>query len=489
MTGRSFISIGNNDIVTIKYNSAGIQQWVKTYNGILNGNDEPVDMTFDNLGNIILTGRSTGQGSGYDCITIKYDYNGNLKWVKRYNGTGNGNDKGKSITTDTQGGVVITGESQGFFSGTNTSDDIITIKYDCFGNQEWLQRYNGPDNSFDGGLSVTTDENNDVYITGYSFSTESSYDLITIKYTLQGNIKWIHKIITQGIGVGVKVLNSRNRSEIYSIGGNGTSNTILCYDYSGNLKWQVRDIFGTHGIVSAVLDDNLGMLYVAAKNLNGNFRYMVLAYNTSINGGLSWYDIYNGTGSGNDYPSDITIDDFSNIYLTGYSASSVAGLEYLTLKYSSSGVREWEKRYNNSFFGEHHAYSITTDNEGSVYVTGHSQNASGSFNHDFATVKYAQSIVFGKNGNNIPAEFKLYQNYPNPFNPSTNIKFDIPNDAEVKIAVYDMLGREVKVLVNEYKHAGSYEVNFDASEIPSGTYFYKLSAGIFIEVKKMVLIK
>ncbi|NOS86068.1 MAG: T9SS type A sorting domain-containing protein, partial [Ignavibacteria bacterium] len=91
--------------------------------------------------------------------------------------------------------------------------------------------------------------------------------------------------------------------------------------------------------------------------------------------------------------------------------------------------------------------------------------------------------------NNVPSEFKLYQNYPNPFNPETNIKFDIPGDAEVKIAVYDMLGREVQVIANEFKIAGSYEMSFDASHLSSGTYFYKLTAGSLTDIKKMVLIK
>ncbi|NOS86066.1 MAG: T9SS type A sorting domain-containing protein [Ignavibacteria bacterium] len=91
--------------------------------------------------------------------------------------------------------------------------------------------------------------------------------------------------------------------------------------------------------------------------------------------------------------------------------------------------------------------------------------------------------------NNIPGEFMLYQNYPNPFNPETNIRFDIPNDADVKITLFDMLGREVQVIANEFKHAGSYEVKFDASHLSSGTYFYKLTAGSFTDIKKIVLIK
>lgn len=89
----------------------------------------------------------------------------------------------------------------------------------------------------------------------------------------------------------------------------------------------------------------------------------------------------------------------------------------------------------------------------------------------------------------IPKDYSLSQNYPNPFNPVTNIRFQIPSAKFVKLAVYDMLGREVEVLINENKPAGSYLVSFDASELSSGIYFYKLITNDFSDVKKMVLIK
>ncbi len=89
----------------------------------------------------------------------------------------------------------------------------------------------------------------------------------------------------------------------------------------------------------------------------------------------------------------------------------------------------------------------------------------------------------------IPNEYMLYQNYPNPFNPVTNIKFDIPRASPVKITVYNVLGREIKNLFNDYKTPGSYELSFDASNFASGTYFYRIEAGDFVQVKKMVLVK
>ena len=87
-------------------------------------------------------------------------------------------------------------------------------------------------------------------------------------------------------------------------------------------------------------------------------------------------------------------------------------------------------------------------------------------------------------------DFTLSQNYPNPFNPSTQIGYQIPsglNSIHVKLIVYDILGNEVEVLVNENKAPGKYNVEFSRSDLTSGVYFYKLLAGSYSEVKKMIL--
>ncbi|HEX9739258.1 MAG TPA: T9SS type A sorting domain-containing protein, partial [Ignavibacteriaceae bacterium] len=97
----------------------------------------------------------------------------------------------------------------------------------------------------------------------------------------------------------------------------------------------------------------------------------------------------------------------------------------------------------------------------------------------------------------IPNEFSLSQNYPNPFNPRTKIKYSIPNviASETKqsqfviLKVYDLLGREVATLVDEFKPLGSYEIEFDASQLSSGIYYYRLKASDFFETKKMIVLK
>ena len=89
----------------------------------------------------------------------------------------------------------------------------------------------------------------------------------------------------------------------------------------------------------------------------------------------------------------------------------------------------------------------------------------------------------------IPQYFSLSQNYPNPFNPSTKIKFDVPKTSEVKLIIYDILGKEISTLVNEKLSAGSYEVNWDGRDYPSGVYYCSLKTRDFIETKKMILVK
>ena len=92
------------------------------------------------------------------------------------------------------------------------------------------------------------------------------------------------------------------------------------------------------------------------------------------------------------------------------------------------------------------------------------------------------------NENNLSG-FQLFQNYPNPFNPSTFIKYSIPNSSNISIKVFDILGNEIITLFDEYKQAGSYEIEFNAANLPSGLYFYRIINGKYSETKKMILLK
>lgn len=124
------------------------------------------------------------------------------------------------------------------------------------------------------------------------------------------------------------------------------------------------------------------------------------------------------------------------------------------------------------------------------------------------TEGYSEYIAMGENGvvirttdgggppmavtnisSEVPDRFSLGQNYPNPFNPATKITFDLPSSGNVELNVYDMLGREAANIINSHLGAGRYEADFDASNLPSGIYFYRITAGEFTQTKKMILVK
>ena len=108
---------------------------------------------------------------------------------------------------------------------------------------------------------------------------------------------------------------------------------------------------------------------------------------------------------------------------------------------------------------------------------------------NYSETRMFTSLITSIQNENLPIEFSLSQNYPNPFNPKTKIKYTIKEKVNVNLSIYDILGRETLQLVNKKQNPGKYEVQINAANLPSGLYFYKLSAGDFSSIKKMILIK
>jgi hypothetical protein len=205
-----------------------------------------------------------------------------------------------------------------------------------------------------------------------------------------------------------------------------------------------------------------------------------------------WVNIYNGSGNGLDCVHSIAIDKWGDVYVTGESLGSGTNFDYATIKYTNEGIEQWIARYNRAETSLEQAFDMAVDDSGNVFVTG---NGITGVKYAFLTIKYSQ-LTTGilDDVNPIPNQFILEQNYPNPFNPSTKIKFTIPQDERretknVSLKVFDVLGNEVATLVDEYKPAGSYDVEFDASRLSSGVYFYQLKAGEYIQTKKMMFLK
>ena len=176
------------DYATVKYDTDGNQVWVARYNNLQNDTNEATAIAVDHDGCVYVTGYSDVGAYDWDYTTVKYDPYGNEVWAMAYAGPGNGQDEPVAIAVDPIGDVVVTGKSEGL----DTAEDFATIKYDgMYGIQIWERRYNGPGNDSDEAMDMALDVYGNIYVTGISgILAQLQGDFATLEYDPQGNLVW-----------------------------------------------------------------------------------------------------------------------------------------------------------------------------------------------------------------------------------------------------------------------------------------------------------
>jgi uncharacterized delta-60 repeat protein len=287
---------GNGDYGGVtKYNQQGITQWTRWYNGYVNEGFGLEGMAVDSAGNAYLLGigdTAPGDSVNDDIIVAKYNSNGNLDWVSHYDGPNHEGDCGNAITLD-DGDVYIVG---GIAGGPGFGTDIVTIKYDEFGNEVWSARFNGPGNaSNDTPVDIKVDSDHCAIVTGYCHgSNGGGCDYVTIKYDASGNELWQNTYGCAWIGSDYPVK--------------------LAVDSQNNVY------------VTGFSDGQPGT--------GDNFDYATVKYSST--GQQVWVSRYNGTGNDEDRASDIAVDQNGKVFVTGFSDYNGAGSEsynYLTIQY------------------------------------------------------------------------------------------------------------------------------------------------------------
>ncbi len=482
------------DYFLMKISPAGHTIWSKTYNGAINNNDQLISLAVDDVGNAYVTGSVNNTGNNFDCVTIKYDSSGNLKWINIYDYGVGKNDLGVVVKVDDYKNVYVCGQS----SLTDTESDFLLIKYDSIGTQKWVKRCRGEnvDNSIS---DMVLDKSGNIYITGGSLRYSTSMDFLTIKYSPDGDSLWSRRYdLNASTNIPLSMaIDSIGNICVTGFGyDNGYINTTLItikYDSLGVLQWAKTyqnnsTSFNDYGL-SLGIDKN-NYIYVAGYSTIGpdivsNRDYITIRYKP--NGDTSWVRRYNGPGNDFDEPEKLTIDRQCNVYVTGASYGNFGATDYFTISYDTLGNVIWSNRYNGPSNDYDNAHYVALDNAQNLYVTGNSfENATGV---DLVTIKYSKNVGVQNINENIPDKYVLHQNYPNPFNPMTKINFDLPKQGFVSLKIFDITGREVQTLVNEFQLAGKYTVDFNGSALSSGVYFYRLQSGELTMTKSMVLIR
>lgn len=481
-TGCAVTTARSNNFLTMKYNSAGQYQWAKMYDGPgSNGIDEAMAIAMDKYGNIYVTGHSERAGLySDDYCTIKYDNNGVQQWVARYSGPlGTGQHDPQAIAVDNNGNVFVTGYS----TGTGSDFDYLTIKYNNNGDTLWTRRYAGVLNHDDYSWALALDNEGSIYVTGSSFEgAPYRYSCTTIKYNPNGSVSWLNKATDPSNTGGRRIVIDKFKNA-YICGEIGATTDFLTIKYtqSGQILWEKSYGGSSSDYTQAIAtDSNLNIIVTGwIYSTTTKNDYLTIKYNN--NGDTLWTRRYNGTAGTYDEATALCVDKNNDIYVSGRSTGT-SGYDFTTLKYSASGTQQWVTRYPGG------ADKIQVDKNLNLYLAG--TNTVAGTGLDIILLKYSQPVGIKPISNTIINSYKLYQNYPNPFNSETIIEFDIPKTEDIEITIYDITGKMLKDIFRGQLNSGHNYIRFNAENLSTGIYFCCLkSSGIVRAVKKISLIK
>lgn len=499
-------------------------EWLKIYDGIGNGNDFVNDMKIDKDYNIYLAGRSEGIDGTPDFTIMKYSNNGDSLLNIRFISSPNAWDEVNSIAVDSSENIYAIGIATFGFSSSYS----VFFKYSPTGNVIWSRNYNSNPDSFSAGLKVVLDEQENPVI-GYLKSSAS----IT-KYTLDGDSVWttiidddtsdyqLDYLLTDSLGNFYAAL-----TQLYYPGGGLPESQVvlLKLNQNGNIVWsrslkvettrkmiidrEANLILETHGdgklikftqngdslwtyeasglLTDIAVDKDNNILVSGYTGGIGAFDYMI--NKISSEGSEIWSKSFNSTENLRDYAYSVITDNENNVYVTGSSHNMVSlGLCY-TLKYNSVGELKWQHRFDAPHGIFENPHSIFLDDTNNVIIGGDYSDSTNGANFFLMKIKQKSGTGVQPANDNLPSQYFLSQNFPNPFNPNTKIEFSIPENGVVKLEIIDVLGRKVKELVNQELSVGSYTVDFDASNLSNGIYYYRLTTKEFTQTKKAVLLK
>jgi hypothetical protein len=442
-SGNIYIAGGYNlptatDIFVRKYNSAGTALWTSYYNGTQNKSDFVWQycMDIDAAGNVYVLGETNNDhnwtpSGNVDVVLLKFTSAGTLAWSRTFSGSANDIDYPAGLKVDTEDNIIISMT----LKNTATGYDAYFMKYNTSGDSIWSRRFNSPANLDDFTIYYLTpvlDKFGNSYFCGYyRAAVNTGTDGICWKYNKNGGLEWQQTYNET----------SPDSNDIYSGVAIDSGGTVYCIGtvYNGSsandmilVKYQQPPLIPGNLAANAVSSSRINLSWVDNSNNETSFRI-----ERSTNAGVNW-----------------SFRDSVNANITSYSDSGLTANTLYHYRISSRNAAGYSA-YSNT------AFDTTLSPTGLITI----------------------------NTNIIPVEYKLHNNYPNPFNPVTRIKFDLPNGSAAKLVIYDILGKEVMILADQFLKAGSYSVELNASDLPSGVYFYKLHTGNFTDVKKMVLIK
>ncbi|MFH1100959.1 MAG: SBBP repeat-containing protein [Methanobacteriota archaeon] len=389
--------LGNYDIVTIKYNKTGAQQWVRRWdNPIYHLDDFASAIAVDTNGNVYITGKSLIGTAEYTIVILKYNSQGIQQWEDFYYG-------GISQVLDYPEKIVLDGNGNVYVSGSvraeNNQFNVCVLKYTGSGEQLWVRCYDGEAHSNDTAQNIAV-KNNEIVVVGETATFDIYTDYLIIKYNTDGDLIWVDTYDEAGTNDAAYAIAIDESENIYVTGASNNGEVWYAYDYAtlkyssdGDLLWVQRydalaneTAWASTDYAYDILLTPEGHVVVAGKctQISGLLDYYsTVSYTTE--GELGWvnrYYVYRGC------PPSLAQDAQGNIYLCGSCAGGSTYHDYLTIRYSPTGDIMWVQTYNGPGNYWDKAADIVVDNQANVYVTGFSTGQGSDY--DYATITYSQ---------------------------------------------------------------------------------------------------
>ena len=487
-TGGS-IGVGTEwDFATVKYNSAGILQWIARYDGPLHSWDVAAAIAVDDSGNFFVAGTSVDLGSISVLATIKYNAAGETVWVRKYDREGHGSEA-KGIALDRLGNICVTG----CYYGAGTGANYLTIKYSQAGETLWVRTYNGEFNDDDEPTAIDVDSAGNVYVGGSSYDYQPAYDFLMIKYSPTGETLWVRRTprpqrsFEWACAMAVDSAGNAVLTGSTVVPGNRDWFTVK-YNPLGDTTWTEQYVNPPYYDEACDVElDERGYVYVTGEAADTFDNPNIRTVKYSPTGETVWVRDYDGTLHSDDHGRGITLDKIGNVYVTGSTMDSVSHWQnWITLKYDPQGELRWLTTYNGLGDRSDEARFIAVDTSGDVIVAGVSWVFGAE--SDYTIIKYQQIVNVEEGGGNLSAR-PLLTVSPNPFRDRTVIRCAVPGQGSVSLKIYDVTGRVVATVKNKVEAAGVYNLQWDAKNMANGVYFVELEAGTYLNRKKVVLVR
>ncbi|QQS37544.1 MAG: SBBP repeat-containing protein [Ignavibacteriales bacterium] len=481
-SGNIYVTGNASKCTTLKYNPLGEIQWIREYdnpdsNGVLS-----VGISIDNFNNVFVIGKHFQNSVGYHIpVIVKYNSDGEIIWEKELLIQVSWP---LFLKFDSVGNIYLVGEVY------QNGNDMFVTKLNLNGNQEWYKNF---DISGDHDLlwDATIDTNGNVYLLG---SIDGNIlDIVTLKIDTNGETIW-SQIFDGGFGdlpSAITLLDDNKNLIVVGDSDGGNNLLIIKYDSAGVPIW--TKTFNTNGSSDhhncRVLRDAENNIYITGACYQNGWKILTVKYNSD--GEMQWYNMFQPPSSNIINNIFIQSGDDGKIFVAGnagYYSIPYNIYDFITIEYNKLGELERFVKYNGTGNGDDQVSGMVSDRFGNIFVAGTSYR-SGTYD-DYLIIKYNPTITdLEDDKETLIEDYYLLQNYPNPFNPKTKISWQSPVGSHQRLKVYDMLGNEVSTLVDEFREAGRYETEFDASNLSSGVYFYQLCSGNIMFTKKMLLIK